>query len=277
MEKTTMFKLFACIFLVAVSCSLAFGGEPASTAAAVWNTGFVLAPDPNVCGAPPLPPPAACVKWTTVLTTDIKNPTADDDLFIDVSQVNRLSTTTITSSATPALVSTGDAKLEMRVLVDGVTAKPGNIVFDEQLSTLTSNLQAFQALSCTATPTPQTIVTTSCVCNPLPLLPLPVISCDPAAAVPVGYTRTCTTQTQTDTDVVTTCSLGSSGTNQTLRTVLAETLAHSFDFYAPGVGGRGDTHIVQVQERLHLTSGNGGSATATIGPGTLKITAVNVK
>jgi hypothetical protein len=272
MEKTTMFKLFACIFLVAVSCSLAFGGEPASTAAAVWNTGFVLAPDPNVCGAPPLPPPAACVKWTTVLTTDIKNPTADDDLFIDVSQVNRLSTTTTTSSATPALVSTGDAKLEMRVLVDGVAAKPGAIVFDEQLSTLTSRLQAFQALSCTATPTPQTIVTTSCVCNPLIPGP-PVISCDPTLAVPVGYTRTCTAQTTTDTDVVTTCSL----VNQTLSTLLGETLAHSLDFYAPKVGGMGDTHIVQVQERLHLTTGNGGTATATIGPGTLKISAVNVK
>jgi hypothetical protein len=256
-----------------MSCSLAFGGEPASQAAATWNTGFILVPDPAcpVVG----PPTPACIKWTTVLTTDIKNPTADDDLFIDVSQVNRLTTTTTTSSATPALVSTGDAKLEMRVLVDGVAAKPGAIVFDEQLSTLTSRLQAFQALSCTATPTPQTIVTTSCVCNPLIPGP-PVISCDPTLAVPVGYTRTCTAQTTTDTDVVTTCSLVS-GANQTLSTLLGETLAHSFDFYAPKVGGMGDTHIVQVQERLHLTTGNGGTATATIGPGTLKISAVNVK
>jgi hypothetical protein len=268
-----MCKLFACIFLVAVSCSLAFGGEPASTAAAVWNTGFILAPDPNcpVVG----PPTPACLHWTTVLTTDIKNPTADDDLFIDVSQVNRLSTTTTTSSATPALVSTGDAKLEMRVLVDGIVAKPGAIVFDDQLSTLTSSLQAFQSLSCTTTPAPQTIVTTSCVCNgPL----LPAISCaPPPASLPLLYiSRTCTAQTTIDTDTVTSCSLVS-GANQTLDTLLRETIAHSFDFYAPGVGGMGVTHIVQVQERLHLITGNGGTATATIGPGTLKITAVNVK
>jgi hypothetical protein len=65
--------------------------------------------------------------------------------------------------------------------------------------------------------------------------------------------------------------------DQTLSTLLRETIAHSFDFYAPGVGGMGVTHIVQVQERLHVTTGNGGTASATIGPGTLKITAVNVK
>src|SRR5690242_19495103 len=113
--ETTMCKLLSCILLVAVSCSLAFGGGPAEQEAAAWNTGFVLTPDP-ACPAPPTPPTAACLKWTSVVTTDINSPTVDDDLFIDVSQVNRLATTTTTSSLTPTLISIGDAKLEMRVL-----------------------------------------------------------------------------------------------------------------------------------------------------------------
>jgi len=75
-------------------------------------------------------------------------------------------------------------------------------------------------------------------------------------------------------DTVTTCSLVP-GANQTLSTLLSETIGHSFDFFAAGVGGMGQTHIVQVQERLHVTSGD--SAMATIGPTTLKIEAVNLK
>jgi len=233
----------------------------ATTAAATYNTDAIVIP-------------ANDDKWHTVLTTTIKNPTADDDLYIDVSQVTRITTTTATSSSTPSLISSGNAKLQMRVLVDGVEAKPGAIVFDERLMTLTSSLQGFLSLSCTATPTPQTIITTSCVCNPT-LPGLPVISCAPGV-IPVSYTQTCTSQTTTDTDVVTTCSLVP-GANETLATALDQTLGHSFDFLAPSVGGMGNTHTVQVQEMLTQTTANGGTAQALIGPGTLKVTAVNLK
>jgi hypothetical protein len=237
------------------------GGNAATTAAAAYNTDAIVIP-------------ANDGKWHTVLTTSLKNPTADDDLFIDVAQVTRITTTNVTSTSTASLISAGNAKLEMRVLVDGVEAKPGPIVFDERLMTLTSSLQSFLSLSCTNTPTTQTIITTSCVCNPT-VAGLPVISCA-AGVIPVNYTQTCTSETTTDTDVVTTCSLVN-GADQSLATLLDQTIGHSFDFLAPAVGGMGNTHTIQVQERLTQGTTNGGTAQAVIGPGTLKITAVNLK
>lgn len=233
----------------------------ATTAASNYNS------DPIVI-------PANDGKWHTILTTTIKNPTADDDLFIDVSQVTTITTKTVASSSIPGLISSGNAKLQMRVLVDGVEAKPGPIVFDERLMTLTSSLQTFLSLSCTETPVQQTIVTTSCVCNPT-LPGLPVLSCAPNV-IPAGYTQTCTAQTSTDTDVVTTCSLVP-GADQSLETVLSHTVGHAFGFLAPGVGGQGNTHIVQVQVMLTQLTTNGGAAQALVGPGTLKINAVNLK
>ena len=246
------------------------GGGPATTAATNTIAAFVLTPDPQC----PSDPSSACSKWTTVLTTTIKNPSADDDLFIDVSQVDALTTRNAASSATPTLVSVGDAKLEVQVLVDGIPASPGPIVFNNLLSTLTSNLQTFLSLNCTQTPVQDTIVTTSCVCSSTTVTPA-AIACDPPPAdVPAGYTRTCTTATTTETDTVTTCSLVP-GADQTLNTLLSQTIAHSFDFVAAGVGGMGRTHIVQVQERLHVSSG--GSAEATVGPISVNVQAVNLK
>lgn len=236
------------------------GGNAATTSAAAYNTETLVIP-------------ANDGKWHTILTSKIKNPTADDDLFIDVSQVSAITTKTVTSSSNPSVISSGNAKLQMRVLVDGVEAKPGAIVFDERLMTLTSSLQSFLSLSCTNTPTTQEIIVTSCVCSSPTL---GAISCDPVAAVPAGYTRTCTSQTIIDNDVVTTCSLVP-GPSQSLETLLQHTLGHTFGFLAPGVGGMGQTHIVQVQVMLTQATANGGIAQALIGPGTLKINAVNLK
>jgi hypothetical protein len=266
-EKTTMRKSFACLFLAAVSWlalgSLAFAA-PTTTAAVASNAGFVLTPNTGT--------------WTTVLQTTIKNPTADDDLFIDVSQVDALVTDNFTSSAIPGLVSVGAVLLQMRVQVDGITATPGAIDFDDQLTRLTSNLQRFQSLNCTTAPAPQTIVTTSCVCsNAIPVVVPQAVSCaPPPAPIPFPFLfRSCTSQTTIDTDVVTTCNLVP-GANQSLATLLEESIGHSYDFYAKGVGGMGDTHIVQVQEKL-FEGTFFGSAEAFIGPSTLKIQAVNLK
>ncbi len=261
-----LLRLLLCVGVFAAGLSVPTSSQaaPATTAAATFNTSAIVIP-------------ANDGKWHTVLTTTIKNPTANDDLFIDVSQVDKITTTNATSSATPSVISSGDAKLEMRVLVDGIVARPGEIVFDEQLTTLTSALQTFLSLSCTETATPQTIVTTSCVCNSTTVTPAAISCAPPPDSLPTGYTtRTCTSQTTTDTDVVTTCTLVP-GANQTLATELGLTLGHSFDFLAPGVGGGGATHIVQVQEMLTQTTANGGTAQALIGPGTLKIDAVNLK
>lgn len=265
-----MRKLFACLFLVAVSW-VALSGAPAFAAptttaaatAATFNNGFVLTPNTG--------------KWTTILTTTIKNPTANDDLFIDVSQVDVLATDNSTSSATPGLISVGAVELQLQVLVDGIVATPGAIDFDNQATALTSNLQKFLSLSCTATPTTETIVTTSCVCNSTTVTPAAISCAPPPAAIPTGYTRTCTSQTSTDHDVVTTCALVP-GADQSLATLLQESIGHSYDFFAAGVGGMGDTHIVQVQERVFEFTANGGSVDeAIIGPTTLKIQAVNLK
>ena len=233
----------------------------ATKAAANYNTDPILIP-------------ANDGKWHTILTTTIKNPTADDDLFIHVSQVTTITTKTVASSSIPSLISTGNAKLQMRVLVDGIEAKPGPIVFDERLMSLTSSLQSFLSLSCTDTPTQETIVTTSCVCSPT-LPGLPVLSCAPNV-VPAGYTQTCTSQNTIDTDVVTTCSLVP-GADQSLETVLSHTLGHAFGFLAPNVGGQGNTHVIQVQVMLTQLTTNGGGAQALVGPGTLNINAVNLK
>jgi hypothetical protein len=260
----TMFKsVIQGSLMLTLSCGLVFGQDPATTkAAAAFKTSATVIP-PNDG------------KWHTVLETNINNPSADDDLFIDVSQVNRITTTTVTSSATPNVISSGDASLSMRVLVDGIVAAPGPIVFDEQITQLTSSLQRFLSLSCTTTPSANTIVTTSCVCaSTLAGFPQAVSCAPPPAPLPMNTTRTCTTQTSPDPDVVTTCSLVP-GANQTLATLLSQTIGHSFDFLAVGVGGH-QTHIVQVQEMLTQTTNNLGTAQAVIGSQTLKVQAVNL-
>jgi hypothetical protein len=251
--------LVVCV-TVALCCTAVsvFAGEEATKAAATSKTAATIIP-------------ANDGKWHTVLTTAIKNPTADDDLFVDVSQVNRLTTSNVTSTATH--VSIADARLNMRVLVDGVACQPGPIVFDEQLTTLSSNLQAFQTLNCKQTTVPNTIITTSCVCRNTTTNV--ASSCSPVGPPPPGTVRTCTSVTAPDPDIVTTCSLVP-GANQSLSTLLSETIAHSYDFLCPGVGGMGDTHTVQVQEMLTQVSTNG-SATATIGPQTLKVLSVDLK
>lgn len=253
------------VLVAAVSCctALAGPGEEATKAAAAFKVSATVIP-------------ANDGKWHTVLTTTIKNPTADDDLFVDVSQVNRLTTFNVTTTTIP--VSVADARLNMRVLVDGVTCQPGAIVFDEQLTTLSSALQAFLSLNCVNTPTPQIIVTTSCVCsNVLPVVTPQAVSCAPPPA-PIAFPflfRTCTSQTTVDTDVRTTCNLVS-GRPEALTTLLSETTGHSYDFLCPGVEGMGDTHIVQVQEMLTQSSSSGG-AQALIGPQDVKVLAVDLK
>ncbi len=260
--------LHVVLFVTAVSCytALAQKGEEATKAAAAFKVSATVIP-------------ANDGMWHTVLTTTIKNPTADDDLFIDVSQVNRITTTNASSSATPGVISSGDARLLMRVLVDGIVAEPGPIVFDEQLTQLTSNLQRFLSLSCVNTPTPQIIVTASCVCSSvLPVVVPQAVSCAPPPA-PITFPflfRTCTSQTTVDTDVRTTCSLVA-GANETLQTLLSETIGHSYDFLAPGVGGMGNTHIVQVQEMLTQTTTAGGTGQVVIGPQDVKVLAVDLK
>jgi hypothetical protein len=219
--------------------------------------------------------PANDGKWHTVLTTTIKNPTADDDLFIDVSQVNRVTTSNVTTSAAP--VSIADARLMMRVQVDGFNCLPGPIVFDEQLTTLSSTLQRFQSLNCKLTVVPNVIIVTSCVCDSVIPIGPQAVACNPPPA-PVVFpfiTRSCATHTTPDPDTVTTCSLVP-GANQAVADLLSETVAHSYDFLCPRVGGMGQTHTVQVQEMLTQSSLNG-SASATIGPQTLKVLSVDLK
>src|SRR5215472_6698675 len=125
-----MKKLHLVVCLTVALCCTALGvfAEEATKAAAAFTTGAIVIP-------------ANDGKWHTVLTTTIKNPSADDDLFIDVSQVNTITTANVASSTLP--LSVGDATLRMRVLVDGIVARPGAIVFDSQLTALSAVLQRF--------------------------------------------------------------------------------------------------------------------------------------
>lgn len=265
--ETKMRKSLASLLVAAcwaaLSCSPAFAGQPTTTAAATFNNGFLLTPNTG--------------KWTTILTTTIKNPTADDDLFIDVSQVDALVTANLTTSAIPGLFSVGEVVLLLRVLVNGIPAAPGAIDFDNQVTELVSALQKFLALNCTQTTVQNVVVTTSCVCNSTTVTPASISCAAPPAAIPAGYTRTCTSASSSDPDVVTTCKLTTDG-DQAIETVLESSIGHSYDFFAKGVGGMGDTHIVQVQEQLFQLATAGTAATeAFIGPSTLKIQAVNLK
>ena len=77
--------------------------------------------------------------WTTILSNTIK--TANQkDLFIDVSLETGLYTQTKVKSAGNKDTSSADATIKVQVLVDGVPAYPGEVVFDQRVQTLSATL-----------------------------------------------------------------------------------------------------------------------------------------
>jgi hypothetical protein len=77
--------------------------------------------------------------WTTILSNTIK--TANQkDLFIDVSLETGLYTQTKVRSNGNKDTSSADATIKVQVLVDGVPAYPGDVVFDYRSQTLSATL-----------------------------------------------------------------------------------------------------------------------------------------
>jgi hypothetical protein len=79
--------------------------------------------------------------WTTILTQDIKAPNGKD-LFIDVSlQCGLYTKTNVKSKGGNKDTSTADAMISVRVLVDGIPAEPGEVVFSRRYQELSATLQ----------------------------------------------------------------------------------------------------------------------------------------
>ena len=79
--------------------------------------------------------------WQTILSNTLKTPN-QKDLFVGVSlEVGLLTQTLVRSKNGVADTSSADAGVEVRVLVDGVPALPGKVVFGRRTQTLTATFQ----------------------------------------------------------------------------------------------------------------------------------------
>jgi hypothetical protein len=81
--------------------------------------------------------------WTTIMNGAIRT-SQQKDLVFGVSLVTSLMTdTTVSSSRYKADTSQAEAKVEVRVLVDGQEADPGSVVFDRRKQTLMAQFDGF--------------------------------------------------------------------------------------------------------------------------------------
>lgn len=79
--------------------------------------------------------------WTTILSNTIKT-SNQKDLFMCVSLVSALATSTTAKSKNGETdTESANAGVEVRVLVDGVPAAPGSVVFAKRKQTLSAKLQ----------------------------------------------------------------------------------------------------------------------------------------
>jgi len=77
------------------------------------------------------------LEWTTILANNIKTPN-QKDLFIDVSMECGLYTKTLVKSAGSKDTAKAEAGVYVQVLVDGVPAYPGEVVFCRRTQELTA-------------------------------------------------------------------------------------------------------------------------------------------
>lgn len=79
--------------------------------------------------------------WTSILSTQIKT-SNQKDLFVDVSLESGLYTNTkVASKDMIEDKSVAQAGIEVQVLIDGVAANPGSVIFNDRTQTLTATLQ----------------------------------------------------------------------------------------------------------------------------------------
>ncbi|GAA0693701.1 hypothetical protein GCM10009104_21370 [Marinobacterium maritimum] len=98
--------------------------------------------DGGIAGAMAQAGGAECMNgWCKVLTTTLTNSGNFKDLVIGVSFETMLMTETVVrSKGGNKSTSVADAELQMKVLVDGVMANPGEVVFDKRTQTLWAEL-----------------------------------------------------------------------------------------------------------------------------------------
>jgi hypothetical protein len=108
--------------------------QPSSKATA--KVGFV-----NVLKEVSSPADPKIGPWQTILSNTLKTPN-QKDLFIGVSlEVGLLTGTLVRSKNGVTDTSSADAGVEVQVLVDGVPALPGTVVFGRRTQTLTAKFQ----------------------------------------------------------------------------------------------------------------------------------------
>ncbi|HXG64255.1 MAG TPA: hypothetical protein VNO70_04050 [Blastocatellia bacterium] len=140
MKRILLVSSLAVVLTISLAySSLPFGrsaaqsGTPASKAAV--QTGNIAVMQGQ------LGPGNTTTPWQTILETIIKT-SQQKDLFIDVSMEVGLYTRTLARSKNgDADGSSSTAGVEVRVLVDGAPAQPGDVVFGRRTQTLTATFQ----------------------------------------------------------------------------------------------------------------------------------------
>jgi hypothetical protein len=123
MKRTVFLVLVAVLTILALAGGAAAQSQPSSKATAKVGTIAIL----NNTG----------MEWTTILANNIKTPN-QKDLFIDVSLECGLYTKTLVKSAGTKDTSKAEAGVYVQVLVDGVPAYPGEVVFCRRTQELTA-------------------------------------------------------------------------------------------------------------------------------------------
>lgn len=138
MRKTLWGAVLAAAVVLGMALSaVALDSMPASKAAAqVFNFNIL-----EYSASAPSANPDGTTDWVNIMSTAIK--TANQkDLFIDVSLQSSLYTRTqVKSRDMNKDTSTAQAGVQVRVLVDGVEALPGTIVFNDRYQELSATLQ----------------------------------------------------------------------------------------------------------------------------------------
>jgi hypothetical protein len=117
-----MSKVFS-LFVIVCACGLVALAQPAEKAAASSATA-ILFRTPTFGNVPD------AGSWVTVLETSIQPP-GGKDLFIGVSAQTSIENLNANAATGLATISSALGKIVIRVLVDGVPATPGLVVFNE--------------------------------------------------------------------------------------------------------------------------------------------------
>ena len=137
--KSKMMKLMIGLtgttLFLALSAATAFGqNQPSAKATA--KVGYINVLSAISSSNAPLTGP-----WQNILSNTLKTPN-QKDLFVGVSlEVGLLTDTLVKSKNGVSDTSKADAGVEVQVLVDGVPAKPGKVVFGRRTQTLTATFQ----------------------------------------------------------------------------------------------------------------------------------------